>query len=837
MATKKHLCYGTWTDDAGLERYLDEIAGQSASVLAAPFPLEYLLEICGRMERELSRGGPLYDRLLEQAAMTRGMTVDKARGMLATVIGFLAPDHLRRKLSRELGSETPLTVQRPDLREDHFESWAPLGILVHIAPTNVFTVGILCLIEGLLSGNINILKTSAGQKRLPQIFFEAFLSLDDRDLLKPYIMVVEVPSADQRLLQRIIDTADVVSAWGSEEAIAAIRAMTPQGVRFVAWGHKISFAYFAAECLQDTAAMEKVCRDVCLLDQNGCSSPQDVFVETDDFDELKRFAARFAEVLAGVSAVSPRTVPDQAQQAEITARVSVARTEEALGLTRVIQAGDFSWHVIAERRSGLGVSPLFRTVLVRPLPETDIITGLRPMKRYLQTAALVAPPSRIISLSRLLLAAGCLRIRSAGHMHESYPGEPHDGVHALPSFMKRISLQFADGLGSIGTLGAFEQPYVPDLGDSPVMGKEDFQAMEVAPQDVDLVFKSGGSSGRSTFSCYTYDDYHALMDSCAQGLFSAGLDPRTDRVMNMFAAGHLYGGFVSFFSILERLGAPQYPMGVDEPLDKVGELMVEHGINTVLSLPSLVMKLFAVNRELFKSSPVIDKVFYGGDHFSSGQLQYLREEFGVRLVRAAAYGSNDAGPLGYQCAHCAANEYHLLADVQVLEVFALDRDHPVPPGTTGRLLFTSKRRRGQRIVRYDVGDTGFLHAEPCGCGRTDPKFTLLGRSSDVFKAGGPFLNYDTFCRHLREGFGYEGQVQIVLENQGAGSGILLRLEPRPELDPGEVEAYLLSSYRELAISVRTLGVGLSVVRLPVEEFDCVTRSGKVLHLVDKRRLT
>jgi phenylacetate-coenzyme A ligase PaaK-like adenylate-forming protein len=837
METKKHLCCGTWTDDAGLEQYLDKIAEQTAPVLAAPFPLEHLLEICGRMQRELSGGGRLYDRLLEHAAATRGMTDDKARTMLATVIDFLDPAHLRKKLSRELGSETPLAVERPDLKEDHFESWAPLGILVHIAPTNVFTVGILCVIEGLLSGNINILKTSAGQQRLPQLFFEAFLSLDDRNLLKPYIIVVEVPSGNRPLLQRIINTADVVSAWGSEEAIAAIRAMTPQGIRFVAWGHKISFAYFAAECLQDTDAMEKVCRDVCLLDQNGCSSPQDVFVETDDFEELQRFTARFAEVLAEVSAASPRTVPDQAQQAEVTTHVSIARTEEALGLTRVIQAEDFSWAVIADRRGGLGISPLFRTVLIRPLPETDIITRLRPMKRYLQTAALIAPRSRIISLSRLLLAAGCLRIRSAGHMHDGYLGEPHDGVYALPSFMKRISVQLGGRLDSIGTFAAFEQPYVPELGNSPVMTKEDFQAMEVTPQDADLVFKSGGSSGRSTFSCYTYDDYHALMNSCAQGLFSAGLDPRSDRVMNMFAAGHLYGGFLSFFSILERLGAPQYPMGVDEPLDKVSALMVEHNINTLLSLPSLVMKLFAVNKKLFKSSPVITKVFYGGNHFSSGQQQYLQEEFGVQLIRAAAYGSNDAGPLGYQCPHCATNEYHLLADMQVLEVFALDQDRPVPPGTTGRLLFTSKRRRGQRIVRYDVGDTGFLQTGPCDCGRLDPKFTLLGRSSDVFKAGGPFLNYNTFRRHLLEGFGYDAQAQIVLENRGAASRILLRLEPQPDLDPEKVKAFLLKTYRELAISVETLGVGLSVVCLPVEEFDSVTRSGKILHLVDKRNLS
>ncbi len=831
---RKHLWQGAWITDEELPARLDNIFHSAAPVLAGSFPLEYFLDLCAAMHKDLSGKEEIYQQLLDRAVRTQGMTRDKAETLLAAIVDFIEPSHLRKKISRELGSDNPLAVERPDLREDHFESWAPLGILVHIAPTNVFTVGILCVIEGLLSGNINILKTSANQQQLPQLFFEALLSLDDRELLKPYIIILEVSSVQKDLLQRLIDTADVVSAWGSEEAISSIRAMTPRGVRFVAWGHKISFAYFSRECLQDTAAMKKVCEDVCLLDQNGCSSPQDVFIESDDFEELQSFAERFAEVLRDVSARSPRTVPDQVQQAEITTHLSITRTEEALGLTRVIQAGDYSWAVVADRRGGLGVSPLFRTVLIRPLPEPDIITTLHPMKGYLQTAALIAPKSRIIPLSRLLLGAGCLRIRAAGHMHDGYLGEPHDGVYALPSFMKRISVQLGDQLDSISTFTAFEEPYMPDLEDSPVMDKTGFQAMEIAPEYTDLTFKSGGSSGRTTYSCYTYDDYHALMNSCARGLFSAGLDPRTDRVMNMFAAGHLYGGFVSFFSILEQLGAPQYPMGVEEPLDKVGELMVEKNINTVLSLPSLIMELFAANKELFRTSPVISKIFYGGDHFSSGQQRYLKEEFGVKLIRAAAYGSNDAGPLGYQCSHCDTNEYHLLSDMQILEVFDLEDDLPAAPGTTGRLLFTSKRRRGQRIVRYDVGDTGFLHPAPCACGRLDPRFTLLGRSSDVFKAGGPFLSYADFCRHLREGFNYEALVQIVLEDEGTTTRILLRLETLPDLDPGKIKSYLLKAYRELTISVETLGVRFSVVSVPDEAFDSVPRSGKILHLVDRR---
>jgi len=829
----RHFWQGEWITDAELESRMERLGDFTDTVLGAPFPLEQFLELCQRMHEALDAREPIYERLLSRATQTREMSREKAAAMLETVSAFLRRDRLRKKLRRELGSDTPFEIARPSFREEPFESWAPMGILVHIAPTNVFTIGILAVIEGLLAGNVNILKSSASQRQLPQLFFEALLALDRGGLLRPYVIILDLSSRRRELLERLVASADAVSAWGSEEAIASIRRMTPDGVRFVAWGHKISFAYFAKERLDDEEAMRKVCEDVCLLDQNACSSPQDVFVECDDMATLTAFAKRFAAVLRKVAAESPRTEPSPAQQAEITTHLSVARTEMALGLTHVIEDEAHEWAVIADRRGGLGVSPLFRTVLVRPLPEAEIVPTLHPMKRYLQTVGLVAPRERILPLSRRLFGAGCLRVRRPGEMHGGYVGEPHDGVYALPSFMKRISVDLGETLEGVGTFRAFEETLPPELGDAPVMEKSDFQAMAVDPRFIDLTFESGGSSGHPTFSYYTYDDYRFQMHATAAGLYDAGLDPRSDRVINLLAAGHLYGGFLSFFSILERLEAPQYPMGTEEALDKVGELIVAKGINVVISVPTLIVKLFEVNAERFEAAPTVTKVFFGGDRFSRAQRRWLRERFGVETIRAI-YGSNDAGPMGYQCPHCGPDEYHLLSGIQYLEVFDPEADRPVEPGTPGRLLFTSLRRTGQSIVRYDVGDMGYLHARPCPCGRKDPKFTLLGRRGDLFKAGGPFLNYRSFLRILEEAFGYTGLLQIVLENSGTGIRIRLRTEAEKGPDPSQVRERLLRDYEALEVSVETLGADFVVEAVPEAAFERIVRSGKIPHLIDRR---
>ncbi|MFA7083759.1 MAG: acyl-CoA reductase [Arcobacteraceae bacterium] len=829
-----HLWQGTWISNESLQNNIDNIATFTNPILGKPFPLEYFLEISQKMHDELLTHGELYEKFVLLAMKTQEASKEKAQAMIGSIVSFISKENLEKKLLCELGDVNPFNIDRISMKENHFESWMPLGTLVHIAPTNVFTVGVLCVFEGLLSGNINILKTSASQNQLPQLFMEAFLEFDTKELLKPYIIVLEVSSKEQTLLQSIIDCADVVSAWGSEEAIKSVQNMTPQGVRFVPWGHKISFAYFAKENINDTESMKKVAEDICLLDQNACSSPQDIFLESSDFEELKEFSKNFATILEETSSKMLRTTPSSGAQAEISTVISIAKTEEAMGLTHVIRAKDFSWSVIADKRKGLGISPLFRTILIKPLEANEIISTLHPMKSYLQTAALIAPKNRIVELSRALFGAGCLRIREAGHMHDGYIGEPHDGVYALPSFMKKISLLLGDQLHSVVSFREFEKSYERDLSNISIMDKEAFQALDVPNKYVDLTFKSGGSSGKTTYSYFTYEDYHTQMKATAYGLYSAGLDPKTDKVMNMFAAGHLYGGFLSFFTIMEYLKVPQYPMGIVDDLEEVGALMVEKNINTLLTVPSLIMKLFEVNKELFKKHKVIKKLFFGGDHFALEQIKYLKEEFGVELVRGAAYGSNDAGPMGYQCSECASNEYHLLSSIQELEIFDIDSETKVEDGVSGRLIFSPKARKGQNISRYDIGDMGFINTKPCSCGRTDPKFTLQGRSSDAFKAGGPFLNFNKFTTYLEEGFNYNGLIQIVLENEVLDMKLMLKVESKIGVSSEEISAYLLKNYDDLIFSCKELALKFETHLIEENEFEVVTHSGKVKHIIDKR---
>lgn len=837
MTDRRHWWQGEWIDDEELATRIRNLEEYVDAPLRRAFPLETLLATAEAFSRRLFEEEELRSELADlvcSAGKTGGADIET---VLNTIGTLMRREELEAKLSRELGTRTPFLPERVSFERNDYERWAPLGLLLHITPGNVFSVGVLSLLEGLLTGNVNVVKASRADAGFSQHFAELFFSMDETGALKDYAVVAALSSRETELLDELYRECDGVSVWGSEETIRAVKEAVPFSCRVVEWGHKISFAYVSSSCLEDREAMREIALDCCRLEQQACSSPQTVFVEASDAGELLEYAEAFGEVLGDVSPTVSGFPPGLQERAEITTRTELCRLEGCVGEEKtagVVEAPDGRWRLLVNADPGLRPSPLFRTVWVTRMDRIRVQETLHPLRTYLQTAGLVCARDELDEISSLLVASGVLRVTPPGRMLDSYSGAPHDGVYALARYARRISIETDDRFRGYGLLSEFRTPEPPPgLADAPVLTKKAFQAREVDEAFAHLHFRSGGTTGKPVMSVYTYDDYHAQMRAAAYGLYAAGLEPTKDRAINLFAAGNLYGGFLSFFTIMEDLGVRQFPMALVEDRRSVAEAIVHFGIDTLVGVPAYILQLLRENETLMRDYGGLRKLFYGGEHVGPSQEEYLRS-FGIELIRSAAYGSNDAGPLGYQCPECTGGEHHLLSQVQHLEIFKMDEDEPVEGTEPGRLLFTSRSRQGQEIVRYEIGDVGHWVEDPCPCGRKDPKFVLAGRLGDVFKAGGPFLNYQVFGRLLREGFGYEGNVQILLETSGAFNRMTLRVEeggPSPE----SVRAYLAEHYPELALCLEELNLEFHVE--PVEEsgFETTPATGKLRRIIDRRQ--
>ena len=119
----------------------------------------------------------------------------------------------------------------------------PLGVIFHIAAGNMDVLPIVSIAEGLLAGNINILKLPQADSGLT---IKALKILIDREpRLKDHIYVFDTPSSDIATMQKLADLSDGISVWGGDEAVKAVRQMSRPGTRLIEWGHKLGFAYIS----------------------------------------------------------------------------------------------------------------------------------------------------------------------------------------------------------------------------------------------------------------------------------------------------------------------------------------------------------------------------------------------------------------------------------------------------------------------------------------------------------------------------------------------------------------------------------------------------------------
>ena len=155
----------------------------------------------------------------------------------------------------------------------------------------------------------------------------------------------------------------------------------------------------------------------------------------------------------------------------------------------------------------------------------------------------------------------------------------------------------------------------------------------------------------------------------------------------------------------------------------------------------------------------------------------------------------------------------------------------------GRLVFTPRSVTSNKPRRYAIGDVGqwMLEAQgACPCGRSAPRFRLLGRTGDVFPNWGSFfLNFRKFTDILSNIAGYAGDLQIQLDEAGLKERLTLRVSRGQGLTAETARQLCLDHYGDLHEAVTVDGtLVFEVEELSPEEFKRSPSSGKLLGIVD-----
>ncbi len=409
---------GALLPDARLPLVLDGLEEELAGSLSLP-PLvpETVVSALDALGRELDGGG--LDGLIAQYAPPG------AREELAQVRWMLRPEQLEYKLRTELGP--PEAGDAPFGRRE----LRPLGVLLHVAPGNMAGLPLFTAAEGLLTGNINLIKLPREDRGLTPAVLARLTQA--QPALAPFLWAFDLPSSDAASLKRLAALADGVVTWGGDGAVEAMRRLAPPGCRLIEWGHRLSFAYLSGP--PDRAGLEGLADHIVRTGGLLCSSCQVIFLDSSDPEEGEAFCRAFLPVLEGARAGQALPL-GQAAQAALYARE--ARLEHMLdrgGRGDVFYPGR-GCSLTLRRDQSLELSPLNGNVLVKCLPRRNLTAALRPQRGRLQTAGLLCPPREREELTDLLLQAGVSRVTAPALMSRSFPGEAHDGAYPLRRYTR-----------------------------------------------------------------------------------------------------------------------------------------------------------------------------------------------------------------------------------------------------------------------------------------------------------------------------------------------------------------------------------------------------------------
>jgi hypothetical protein len=353
----------------------------------------------------------------------------------------LTAENLEALLEQELGDAINVTGEAASPRHSplatrHF--WRGPEFLVHITAGNVPNPALMSIVLGLLTRSAQFAKCASGSAFLPRLFAHSLYDADPK--LGACLEIAEWRGGKVDLETALFAEADCVTATGSDEALAAIRARLPAKTRFLGYGHRVSFGFVDSAVLHGSSARQIISNaadDVVAWNQLGCLSPHVIYVESGGRVLPDQFAEMLADKLERREQTEPRGELAVEHAAVIASRrafyeVRAAAQAEGLGTLMWHSRNSTAWTVIYEADPRFQLSCLNRFVYVKGVKDLhEMLQNAESVRDQVSTVGIAAPERKAHELAEQLARWGATRVCPLGRMQNPPLTWRHDGRPAL----------------------------------------------------------------------------------------------------------------------------------------------------------------------------------------------------------------------------------------------------------------------------------------------------------------------------------------------------------------------------------------------------------------------
>lgn len=260
----------------------------------------------------------------------------------------------------------------------------------------------------------------------------------------------------------LFSQSDLVRATGGEHARRSLTELAEKHqVPLAGHWHKFSFMVIARDFLSKQASeiAELASLDVCAWDQQGCFSPQEIYVETGGSVSPKEFAGLLAVEMEKTTRALPKGTNSGKMQ--VLDGYYQYFTKETMGEpVKLFPSKNHQWLVIYdEKNQNCEPSSLYRMIRVKPVVDImELPQRVKPLGAFLQTVGVAIPQNRLLAFADAMGQAGVTNIRTVSGMTLQKAWEPwdgrfplqelfeHDGVHWTSIDTKDIDAEIKNAL-------------------------------------------------------------------------------------------------------------------------------------------------------------------------------------------------------------------------------------------------------------------------------------------------------------------------------------------------------------------------------------------------------
>jgi hypothetical protein len=309
-------------------------------------------------------------------------------------------------------------------------------LLAHIGGGALPNPTLLSLIHGLLVRSSQFVKCATGGAFLPRLFAHSLYEADPK--LATCVEIAEWPGGTTNLEQALFNEVDCLTATGSDETLHDIRHRLPARVRYLPYGHRVSFGYIAKSALVGFGSKKvagQAAADVIAWNQLGCLSPHLFYVQEEGGVSAEEFAAGLAVELGRREQTHPRDRVPVDVAAGIASRRALheMRSAHAPDATQVwASENSTAWTVVFESDPRFQHSCLHRFIYVKPVTSlSDALQNADAIRRHVSTVGLAASGVEAEQLALQLARWGASRVCPIGQMQNPPLFWRHDGRPSL----------------------------------------------------------------------------------------------------------------------------------------------------------------------------------------------------------------------------------------------------------------------------------------------------------------------------------------------------------------------------------------------------------------------